>query len=207
MEHTRTRLASMPVRRLTTLIAIVAAWLTLLPAVGSPASAQPRTRIDAAIQNISYDGLGTTTLRRASQGYLLRTTQLHALGTVACQDCGALDGASVTISQELGIVIVGDVLAPVIRGTTRGYIELGLNDITITKEFSGRLSAPSVDLSTCTFPSGCQLALAIDATTPGTGSLEIALTASLRIERGVPSWTSIAGSGAARIVIDVIGAG
>ena len=60
MEYTRTRQASMPVRRLTTLIAIVAALLTLLPAAGSPVSAQPRTSVDAVIQNISYDGLGTT---------------------------------------------------------------------------------------------------------------------------------------------------
>ena len=243
MEQTRTRQASMPVRRSTTMIAIVAALLTLLAAAGSSASAQPRPHIDAAIQDISYDGLGTTTLRRAlsgsvfhpmvaSQGYLLRTTQLHASGTVACQGCGALNGASVTINQELAIVIVGDVLSPVIRGKTHGDIELGFNNVTLKKGFSGRLSAPSVDVSTCTSPSGCQLSLAIDSiatrsierasvsTTPGSmpeplldildpvvGSLEIELTATLRIDDGVPSWTSITGSGVARIVIDIIGAG
>ena len=47
----------------------------------------------------------------------------------------------------------------------------------------------------------------LDIFDPVVGSLEIELTATLRIEDGVPSWTSITGSGAARIVIDVIGAG
>ena len=183
-------------------IAILASWS---PQGLSTASAGPPTRVVATLENISYDDLGLTSVRQVAAGYAVQTTALRATATVACDDgdgCSALDGALVSITQELGIVIVGDILSPVIRGTSRGEITLTLNDVVIVKEFSGRvLGEGQCD------PNGCDVALGI-STEPGAGwKAAIDLAGSLTVDGDVPSWTSLEGSGVVRIVIDVIGAG
>ena len=209
MESPHTRQTT-KVRRARRLIALAVAVLALVSAAAPTASAQQRARFDIDI-DLSYDGLGSTTVRRASNGYHLRTTALHAVGTVACQNCGALDGASIEITQQLGIVVVGDVLTPVIRGKTSGQVFLP-SDFPLMErnwQYNGRITAPPVDLSTCMTAEGCQLDLAIESNIQGSGSLSFSLTGNLVVDADTIQfgWTSIAGSGVGRIVIDVIGAG
>lgn len=197
--------ANRAMKRRLGLIVTVAMLATWSPQGLLPASAGPPTRVVVALENISYDDPGLTSVRRVAAGYAVQTTALRATATVVCdgsEGCAALDGALVSISQELGIVIVGDILSPVIRGTTRGEIALTVNDVVIVKEFTGRLLGEGQ----CD-AGGCDLALGI-STEPGGGwKAAINLAGSLTVDGDVPSWTSLEGSGVARIVIDVIGAG
>ena len=189
---------------------LVAAALVVALVVSqvSPVSAEPPGSVDVTLESISYDGLGVTVSSATAAGWTLRTSELQATATVACDGCGPLNGATVAISQQLGIVVVGDVLTPVIRGRSNGEVELTVGSTMVSRSFAGQLGVTLLDAAgECFTLGGCDVAIVLASEVQGSGHLDMELVANLRLGGATPAWTSIAGTGVGRIVIDVIHAG
>ena len=125
---------------------------------------------------------------------------MNCHGNQQCVDRN-LDGAAVTIEQDLGIFIIGDVLTPVrqrnIGGRTAGRIAITPSvGVGYDVAFHGSVTGDGECASGL-----CSAALAVRAQGPRGARLSLDLAGTLLLGGGAPEWASLEGSGIIGILV------